>query len=108
MTMLAQQKRKVVSQGLSVSEENGSVHVFNRFLFPLMVQPKVVCSVCKEDTAGKPEYSLYAKVHKWGLTEHEFSPSVSAFPVGLLANLLMDAAQDCPTCQEQVNALICS
>ena len=30
------------------------------------------CKVCKEDTGGKPGYSFYGHVHKWGPTTHKF------------------------------------
>ena len=38
------------------------------------MQTKIVCAVCGEETGGKPTYSLYGSVHKWGPTDHKFEP----------------------------------
>jgi hypothetical protein len=38
------------------------------------METKIVCAVCGEETGGKPTYSLYGSVHKWGPTDHKFEP----------------------------------
>lgn len=40
------------------------------------MKTKIVCAICGEETAGKPTYSFYGSVHKWGPRDHAFEPKI--------------------------------